>query len=156
MNTTIENDKYGVRGRQLELLSMLKEVAAILEENEIKYSLCAGTLLGAVRRDGFIPWDDDVDIMVDRENYAKIIKLFEEKSSDLPFALNRILWLYRIQDKNDKSGSLKNPTIDVFVIDNCPDNSFVRKFKMLSIMMLQGMMKSDNDYKKFSLFYKIC
>ena len=152
----IENDKYGTKARQQELLAMLKEVDAFLTKNGIKYSLCAGTLLGAVRHDGFIPWDDDVDIMVDRENYAAIIKLFEEKKDETRFTLNKILWIHRIQDKDDNTNSLKTATIDIFVFDNIPTNTFVRKFKLLTMKLLQGMLKTDIDYKKFSVFYKIC
>lgn len=153
---TIENDKYGVRERQLELLEMLKEVDAFLTSNGIKYSLCAGTLLGAVRHDGFIPWDDDIDIMVDRENYTKILKLFETKKEETRFVLNKILWIYRIQDKNDDTNSLKTPTIDIFVFDNCPNGKIKRKFKLLLMKLLQGMIKTDLDYKKFSFGYKVC
>lgn len=151
-----ENDKYGVRERQQTLLAMLKEVDAFLTENGIKYSLCAGTLLGAVRHDGFIPWDDDVDIMMDRENYTKTIKLFDEKKQETRFALNKILWIHRIQDKDDDTNSLKTATIDIFVFDNVPVNGLVRKMKLLTMKMLQGMLKTDIDYSKVSAFYKIC
>lgn len=156
LNSAIDNDEYGVRARQIELLSMLKEVDAFLRSNGIKYSLCAGTLLGAVRHDGFIPWDDDVDIMVDRENYSKLLKLFEDKKNETRFVLNKILWVYRIQDKDDDTNSLKTPTIDIFVFDHCPDGKFMRKYKLMLMKLLQGMMKTEKDYSKFSAFYKIC
>lgn len=152
----IENDNYGVRARQLELLAMLKEVDAFFSENGIKYSLFSGTLLGAVRHDGFIPWDDDVDIVVDRNNYNKLLKLFEDKANSTRFVVNRILWINRIQDRNDDSGSLTTPTIDIFVFDNCPDNGFVRKLKLLLIKCLQGMMKTEKTTASVSAFYKLC
>lgn len=149
-------DKYGVRARQLELLEMYKELDKFLSDNGVRYTLCSGTLLGAIRHNGFIPWDDDIDIMMDRENYEKTIKLFEDKKDETRFVLNKILWIRRIQDKDDDSNSLKTPTIDIFVFDNVPDNAFLRKFKLFAIKLLQGMLKTDIDYAKFSVFYKIC
>ena len=152
---TMDNDKYGVKKRQKKLLDMLKELDAFFSQNGIKYSLCAGTLLGAVRHNGFIPWDDDIDIMVDRENYTKIINLFKE-NNDTKFSLNRILWIYRIQGKDDKTNGLKTETIDIFVFDTVPDNALLRKFKLFAMKTMQGMLKTDIDYSNVSVFYKIC
>lgn len=69
--------QYGTYEKQAELLSMIKDIDQLFAENDIQYSLCGGTLLGAVRENGFIPWDDDIDIMVERANYNKITSLFE-------------------------------------------------------------------------------
>lgn len=64
-----------LRRAQLRMLEILKVVDAICTKHEIEYTLCCGSLLGAVRHGGFIPWDDDIDINVTREDLAKLRKI---------------------------------------------------------------------------------
>lgn len=61
-------------------LEMLKEIDAFCRANNIKYSLAFGTLLGAIRHKGFIPWDDDVDIMMPLPDMLRFKELFYSKS----------------------------------------------------------------------------
>lgn len=67
-------EKELLRKIQLTQLEIVKEIDLICKKNGIAYFLCAGTALGAVRHNGFIPWDDDLDIMLPRDSYDNLMK----------------------------------------------------------------------------------
>lgn len=93
-------DRKTLRKVQLTQLEILKEVDRICTKHGIKYWLSGGTQLGAVRHNGFIPWDDDLDIDMMREDFNRFLKIartelqesyylqdwFTEKAYGLPFA----------------------------------------------------------------------
>ena len=62
-------------------LEMLKDFDKFCKEHNLTYYLAYGTLLGAVRHKGFIPWDDDIDIHMDGENYLKLIELLKDNKN---------------------------------------------------------------------------
>lgn len=74
-----------LRDIQLANLALLKELAYVCKKNNFKYILDAGTLLGAMRHSRFIPWDDDIDILMFREDYEKIVSAFKNttRNSDI-------------------------------------------------------------------------
>lgn len=133
---TLSFDK--MKERELELL---KKVDTICRENGINYSIAYGTLLGAVRHKGFIPWDDDIDIWVKRDDYNRLkeiinsdIKKYNFKFIDIYSQPDSIYPFGKISDQNtvleeEKFKKVENLgiNIDVFPIDNFPDNR-IRKF----------------------------
>ena len=66
-----------LRGRNLQLLlfEILKEFKQLCDENNLRYSLYSGSMIGAVRHRGFVPWDDDVDVFMPLEDYQKLLKI---------------------------------------------------------------------------------
>lgn len=71
-----------LRQAQLVLLRMFKIIDYICRKHDIEYWMCSGTLLGAVRHHGFIPWDDDLDICMLRDDYEKFVKIAIEEFPD--------------------------------------------------------------------------
>lgn len=67
------------------LLNLISKFDLFCKENEIEYALAFGTLLGAIRHNGFIPWDDDVDIIVSRNDYNKLIDLTSQEGCPINF-----------------------------------------------------------------------
>lgn len=79
-----------VASAQKVMLEILKEVHKICIDNDITYWIEAGTLLGAVRHKGFIPWDDDIDIAMPRKDYNKFMQIAQDKLPKDMFLQNKI------------------------------------------------------------------
>lgn len=80
----MEKDVLSVKDTQSVSLSILKTIATICEDQNFRYFLTYGTLLGAIRHKGFIPWDDDVDIMMPRPDYDRFIDYFLQHLNEYP------------------------------------------------------------------------
>ena len=81
----LKNDgknKITVRDLQLEVLSIMDEIHRVCEKNDIKYGLMAGSALGIVNYKGFIPWDDDIDVCVERKDWNRFIDALKKDLSD--------------------------------------------------------------------------
>lgn len=131
--------------------SMLFMFDKICRDNNILYSICYGTLLGAVRHNGFIPWDDDIDIAMTRKEYnklvdliskgdpfkgrAKLIDLYSDKDFSAPLAKLVDTKTKLIQYDHAEKVVL-GVYIDVFIFDKVPENEKkrFRLFKQQSFL----------------------
>ncbi|MBR2523990.1 MAG: LicD family protein [Clostridiales bacterium] len=140
--------EYSLKGEKLErlhkeLLAMLLDVKAVCDKNGIDYMLYAGSLIGAIRHKGFIPWDDDIDLMMLRKEAMRFIKCFREEFPDkyvIYEPLDSSTYIYKMI-KIYKKGTtfievpfsgVPGPNmlfLDVFLIENVPASPFVRKIK---------------------------
>ena len=132
-------------------IELLKELRRICDSNNLIYFLGGGTLLGAIRHKGYIPWDDDIDVMMPRKDYESLLKIFDKDCKEnhkILTYINTKDYYYsfaKIVDTNTflKEGGLRpietlGIYIDVFPIDFLPDDE--EKIKKI--------------FKKYSLVYK--
>lgn len=123
-------EKYNLREKHNELLRILDEFDYICRSNDIKYSLSYGTLLGAIRHRGFIPWDDDADLMMTREEYNKLLSL---PICNSRLEIIKTTFLDRISIRQDNPQRLY---VDLFLLDYMPRSKIgYKKKRALSIFL---------------------
>ena len=141
-----EKDNSQLRQLQLYELELLKTFAEICEKNDLKYYLIGGTMLGAVRHKGFIPWDDDIDVGMPRKDYQRFMEI---AGDDIPshyiflnYRKDRDYLRYfsrlvdtRVKVYNDSNTDtlVENAWMDIFPLDGTPDNAFLRNLWFYSL-----------------------
>lgn len=155
-----------LRKLQLKMLDILETVTTIADKHNIPYWLSGGTLLGAARHGGFIPWDDDIDIELLLPDYKKLLKVLnKELPSDLylqtPSDKGYRLLFSKVRDKNstvfEEDDELDRYTqkgvyIDIFPEERSykPLKSFVDFFYGRSYRRI----KRGQPFKSFRFFYE--
>lgn len=136
------------------LLEMLIALDEFCQKNDIRYYLCGGTLLGAVREKGFIPWDDDIDINMPRPDYEKLMRISNGKigkytvgmTNDVYLAYGRMcnpdtLMVNRFE--GIRRGYIKKNYshiyIDICPLDGHPESKILFKLQMGTIAFLTGL-----------------
>ena len=159
-------------------LKILKEIDRICRKYKIRYALDAGTLIGAVRHKGFIPWDDDADVVFLRSQYEAFVKV---AGRELPDTMELLLpdsyrdgraffdFTPRIIYKNSRchqdspemnfyGGKLNHIWVDLFILDKLPASpagAAVTRFVQKAIYGLAMGHRPGLDFKKYSLVHKI-
>jgi lipopolysaccharide cholinephosphotransferase len=132
-----------LRKWQMKLLDILVYFRDFCDSHNLKFMLAAGTCLGAVRHKGFIPWDDDLDVQMPREDYDRLIEIWNKEADTTKFVClsmtkdqctkfpiaviknENTTCIYEHSADLDISQGLK---IDVEFLDGVPDNIIIREF----------------------------
>lgn len=153
-NTQIKNIQYC-------LMILAKELKSICEENNIKYFMLAGTLLGAIRHNGFIPWDDDMDFGMYRDDYNKFLSICEKKLNHDKFYIQRmevdpgfgkfytrliLKHTYLDYDYIKNVNSVKGLFIDIFPYDSIPNSKFLQKKQSMITSFALRLLKKKLNY----------
>ena len=148
--TDIEQAKVTVKKIQKIVYAMLCDIDDFCKENNIRYYLSGGTCLGAVRHQGFIPWDDDADLMMPRKDYERFIAIFPDAFAS-KYGLGAFSsdpkWQRQYARCWDKTTILKSTNledvemgvfIDIFPIDGLPESKIGRGIYYARIKLLSA------------------
>ncbi len=147
-----------LRNMQLRMVEMLEYLDSVCLRHNIKYWMGAGTLLGAVRHQGFIPWDDDLDIEMTRADYKKLIRILrKENSGRFVLQTPRTDWNYvfplaKLRDTGSRITELRNSGknyrykgiyIDIFYLDR--GNTFLARLtvNLQKFIWVLSLVKND-------------
>lgn len=159
-------DDETLRHLQKVQLKIFKYFIKVCEENNLTYFIYGGSLLGTIRHQGFIPWDDDIDVIMFREDFEKLNSILENNIDEKYHfinALNEETYHYtfgRLTLKNtvfdewwsDQVDYTQNIFIDVFILDNIPNNKtkrFIHKWTSFTLnqLTMYAFIKFDNKSK---------
>lgn len=159
-----ELNQKQIRSIQIEIL---KKTAEFCERNKISYFLCGGTLLGAVRHQGYIPWDDDIDLMMIRSDFERFKKEFEipgyslndfeSKGKDFTVPFVKIQKDGTLLQESKIPGMKTGINIDIFPIDGFPNDLEERRLHLKKLAKLIETIKLNNQifsYQQYPVFWK--
>ena len=127
---------------QAKLLEIFKEFIRVCDEHHLRYYACGGTALGSIRHKGFIPWDDDVDVVMPREDYEKLLAL------DNPFSDPKYFLQTYKTDKHYPWNFAKLRDSSTTYIEGSFRNVDMNHGLWLDIFPLDGISKTPKDPKK--------
>lgn len=146
--------KFSLIDYQNELSKLLHDVSTLLHAEGITYYGMYGTCLGAIRHKGFIPWDDDIDIALQRDDYEHALAVLRAKCPDL------YVWDWHVDGqcdiqiarvyrrlKDGMTNEQRNAFIDLFPIDNAPKTKIVRWIKAVLIVAIRRLVLRKNKVR---------
>lgn len=146
----MDNSEHKLNDTQKYILHLLREVLCVLDELEIPYYMQGGTMLGAIRHKGFIPWDDDVDLGIPREAYGRLLEKVQEKlpenlqlrtyedESEHHYYFARIVdTRYQIRRMGSLEERLENVWVDLFPLDGMPNGAIKRQWHKLRLLTVR-------------------
>ena len=139
-------ENINLRDLQLKSLEMGKYFVRFCQENGLLCYLCGGGAIGALRHKGFIPWDDDLDFFMPRNDYEKLIKLWNEKADIKKYSLVKsdcdlVDHNLFITIRDNETTAIKpyqkginishGVALDIIPLDGCPSNKLKRNFQII-------------------------
>lgn len=150
------DNKYGCLATQESTLPLLRDFDEFCNSNGIIYSVECGTMLGTIRHQGYIPWDDDLDFAISRDEMNRLISVID-KSEKL--RLVRDLWFYRVTYKEGmyKGDYPEVPEVTFFIWDKTYNNKLLQKLKIIRLLILQQTFKvrPASTVKPFSKWLRL-
>lgn len=169
--------KLSTRDIQLSCLEVLKAFDALCRKQQLTYFLSGGTLLGAIRHRGFIPWDDDVDVMMPRRDYQRLMELAAQRSGG---RLDGRWGFYSLDTRSDYgrpwarmtdestrrtgaalfSSDTSGTYIDIFPIDGMPEGKlatklFFRRIRLHDMLWRTAMRQSVGEKERMQAIKKL-
>lgn len=147
---SVRDNTYQIAGLQDKMLDIFKCFAKVCEENHLQYWAGTGTCLGAVRHQGFIPWDDDMDIYMPRKDYERLWEIWPNLNVNEKYKLCRTgkekNYRHRAMQIVDTNTTFINKRcvnddiehgvyIDIIPMDACPANYFSRVFQIVNAIV---------------------
>ena len=135
-------------------IEIMKKIVDICDANGLLYYALGGTMLGAIRHKGFIPWDDDIDLGMPRKDYELFLQIAPEllgksfKVTNYKTDSDYHYYITRVQDINTKvvetryehEGIFSHVSVDIFPIDGSPNNRVLRRIFYFRILSHRAMM----------------
>ena len=166
-----------LRKLQLTELKILTEFDRLCRKHNLRYYIVGGTLIGAVRHGGFIPWDDDIDVSMPREDFKKLLKIAESEFTSGYFLQTRktdkCSFYYAKLRKNgtcfreekfEHMDFHKGIFMDIFPLDYIPENKLLQKLLFKGFGLMSGIISSKEktdeylfrDKSKLAIFLLKC
>lgn len=152
MNTTEAAQRQSkLRELQMAELEIVKLFTQICEAENLKYYILNGTMLGAVRHKGFVPWDDDIDIGMPRQDYEKFLRVakahfssdcysvrhFRQTPEHVDYFAKLTSSAFQIKVTRMKTERRENAWIDIHPLDGMPNNALLNRLYQLKILAVR-------------------